>query len=44
LALFDEVFNGLDDDVFRESMEVELDRMPRPVATPIIIAECSKRT
>ena len=37
LALLHEVRDDLDDDVFRQSVQVELHRMPGPVAAPVVV-------
>ena len=37
MALLDEVGDDLENDVFRQSVQVELHRMLRPVASPVII-------
>lgn len=36
-AFLDEVLDHLGDDVFRQSVQVELDGVPGPVATPIVV-------
>src|ERR1019366_335033 len=37
LTLLNEVGNNLDDNVFRQSVEVDLQRMQGPVATPVVV-------
>jgi len=37
VVLFDEVSDDLKNEVFRQSVEVELHRMRRPIATPVVV-------